>query len=402
MSRELVKKEHFHLGVLGRTGSGKTQWLKAFLRDKANVNVFVFCSEMSIGSWREFRKHNPQVRKVSSEIEQALALKRKLIKLKKAKSELPVTFMVFDDFMPILKHADAKQVKDLEEIAKIGRHLKIRIIALAQDAVDCPKYLRTQFTHVGIMKGTDGETFDQVMGMLKLGDYSGKLWKDLTKAEDHSMMLMEKGSNRGVFEKAEDGGIVTNIQVRGNNNDVKVLNVQGKSSIDARRMEIVNNRLIAIEQSRNRELDDAIERAKNIRSVFEGTHITDTFINKCEHNVSMLCSFLKKDVIGKDWVARAGFTLFQWMEYLREMEGRPMSYDEKKSEGEKILRQIGKRRDELQEKLAVSYATTGQVERAAAHLVSKKVGVDQVMGMPLDRALDVGKVALGLLKKFSG
>jgi hypothetical protein len=402
MSQELVKQDHFHLGVLGRTGSGKTHWLKAFLRDKANVNVYIFCSEMSIASWRKFKRHNKQVKRVTSEIEHAIKLKEDLIKVKNSDAglELPTSFVIFDDFMPIVRHMDARQAKELELLAKVGRHLKIRIIALAQDAKDCPKYLRTQFTHMGIMKGVDGETFNQTIQMLKLDDYNKKLWRDLTNASDHSMMLLEKGSNRGVFERAEDGKIVNNVKIKGNNNEVKVVNVQGKTTVDARRTEIINNRIIMLEQSKNRELDDAIERAKNIRNVFEGTYIVDDYINKCEHNISMLCSFLDVPVKGDDWIARAAYTLGHWRKYVRKLEGNPMSQKEELEMLRSLFRQIKERRKSLAEKLAVSYATSGQTERAVAHLVGNYWQKDKVMGMPLDRALDVGKVALSLVKKF--
>jgi GTPase SAR1 family protein len=414
-STQLMNKDHFHLGITGQSGSGKSAWLKEFLRDKNNANALVLCSDKSILDWYDNKEQIPCIKLVTSEPSGILPyikmLERHKNKNRLTPLQMPTTFIIFDDFMPTLRHMGGGLQVQFEELCKIGRHIGIRIIGLTQDAKDFPKYMRTQFTHVGIMKGTDGETFDQLIELMKLQENNKSLWNTLKKTDDHTMMVLEKGNECPSCEKYDSSSnkivnttTIKEVKIVGDNNTVtqSVLNLNGQASYDQRKQEIVDNRRLLIEKKKNTHLEKAIDCVDLIHNVVSGVFIDKKHMEKCKNNTVFLSNYLRMHIpplTVSNWIDQAGNMLIAWKAEEIMLESYPVATKkEKLLEYSKLVKATvtHRKKNYVNDKIA-SHLVSGHADKALINTIAKKTGVRKLAGVDIDEAYEYGKEILPLL-----
>lgn len=409
MSKELVKKQHYHIGILGQSGGGKTQWTKEFLRDKRNSSIIILCSDISIGQWEDEKKAMPHIKLVTDDYKEIFKLCSKLKQYQRQHSKKPhemgCTYIVIDDYMPILKTLNHNILSKFELIAKAGRHLGIHIVGLVQDAVDFPKFMRTQITDVVLMKDIDGETFTQLMEMMRVKEFGSKLWRGLQKQEKYTAMVLEKGSNAPVYEKVGDHGISvineTNVDVSGDNNSVvtNVMNLNGQSSLDARKQEIHDNRVIMFEQRKNTELSKVLKAVIDLEDYINGVLLDHRVRVVAIQNANILRRFLTTigaktiSLTDKNYLNVIGYMLVRFKQYeIQEYKSK----DSLMKYASAIKEAVSTRKKNIKRDEVSTLMVRGNIKKAALVASGNSIGINKIFGTSISDVYEFGK-GLGLL-----
>lgn len=161
-----IELKLFHTLVFGNTGSGKSHWLRYFLKkcmlqlDISKSNIFVFVAQISAYQWEE-RGYNTYT---EWDLDKINEIKDISLGAFNKQTQMGGAIIVFDDFN---EEINTRQNDDLVALYTTSRHVGIRMISVSHSFSSVGNKIRDNIAYAVIMSSV-GSKIDMVQNLSKL------------------------------------------------------------------------------------------------------------------------------------------------------------------------------------------------------------------------------------------